>query len=170
MLVVQGLDYQSFLCNFHIISIYNWCSIKFLKELGSLFDKFCLVEWTLSIGLLRGRTLLVGPFCYLLMRKTLIISFGTNSVYRLCGALFWRSLVLAMLAKGAFARQLRSSFFIHLSERNANFLWLVGMCAMIWDIWKERIDRVFRGRERAIAKFGPLLDFMCLFGLRFQRP
>lgn len=40
-------------------------------------------------------------------------------------------------------------FLLHLPFNDkGGFLLLVGVCTIVWDIWGERNDRVFRGREK----------------------
>ena len=36
---------------------------------------------------------------------------------------------------------------------------------MIWDMWRERNNIVFRCMKRDLVRFGPWGDFMSLFGL-----
>ena len=58
-----------------------------------------------------------------------------------------RSLVLASLVRETFEARVRSEeFLLHPPFReNGCFLWLAGVCAIMWDIWGKRNERVFRG-------------------------
>lgn len=63
----------------------------------------------------------------------------------LCGALSCGSLVLALQAYCI--RGTIEKFLLHPPFREkGRFLWLAEMCVVIWDVWEERNDLVFRGR------------------------
>lgn len=51
-------------------------------------------------------------------------------------------------------------FLLHLPFRDEEvFLLLAGACVVIWDIWDERNDQVFRGRKREYSEIWPLVRF-----------
>ena len=51
-------------------------------------------------------------------------------------------------------------FLLHLPFREkCRFLWLAGVYAVLWDIWGERSDKVFRGRERDPCEVWSLARF-----------
>lgn len=62
-------------------------------------------------------------------------------------------------------------FLLHLPfcERG-RFLWMAEVCAIMWNHWGKRNNRVFRGSERepSDVMFGLLLSSVNLFGLRLQ--
>ncbi|TYK23974.1 DNA repair protein RAD51-like protein 4 isoform X1 [Cucumis melo var. makuwa] len=50
-------------------------------------------------------------------------------------------------------------FLLHLPFRDEEvFLLLAGACVVIWDIWDERNDQVFRGRKREYSEIWPLSE------------
>ena len=62
----------------------------------------------------------------------------------LWGALSFKSSILALLGCGVSERRLRSSSSIGPLEIRV-FLWLAGVCLVLWDICGERNDSVFWG-------------------------
>ncbi|KAA0032085.1 ACT11D09.5 [Cucumis melo var. makuwa] len=90
----------------HKESIFMWSEGQgFIRKPSSSFGKSCLVRLTLLIGLLGGELRLLGLFvaCFVKRRRqTLIIFFGIANMHGTCGTFSCRSLVLAMLAIGAF--------------------------------------------------------------------
>lgn len=47
------------------------------------------------------------------------------------------------------------------------FLWLAGVCVILWVLWGEQSSRIFRGVDKDLVSFGPLSGFMFLCGFRF---
>lgn len=97
------------------------------------------------------RALLVGPFCCIMCQKTeedldhlLWDCQYTRDVW---SYFFFQEFDVSFAAKGTSVLRLRSSFSIYLLERDP-FLWFAGVCTMIWDLWGERNDRLFRGRNK----------------------
>ena len=51
-------------------------------------------------------------------------------------------------------------FLLYLLFReNGHFLRLVGTCALLWDLWGERNNRVFRGLEKDLSDVWSLARF-----------
>jgi len=96
-----------------------WCGGKrFLRKLGSLSNKSCLVKLILLIGLL-GELRLSGLFvacCIRRSRKILILLVGIASLQGPCGAPSCRSSVLALLVCRVSERRSRSSSSIRFSK------------------------------------------------------
>lgn len=54
-------------------------------------------------------------------------------------------------------------FLLHSPFREKGwFLWFAGVCAMLWDIWRERNNRVFCGRDRDPYEVQSLVRFHVL--------
>lgn len=140
--------------------------LRFWRKLGFLFGWSCLARLTLLIGLLGGLHLSgLLVVCCVEWRRKILITFSEIAILQgLYGAPFFMSSVLALPAQGVLEWQLRSSFLHSLFGDEGGFL-----CTIICDIWSERNDTVFRGRERGIVRFVLCLDFKCLFGLWLQR-
>ena len=67
--------------------------------------------------------------------------------------------VLALLVYVESEQRSRSFSSISLSEIKGVSLWLAEVCAVVWDIWGERNDRVFWGMERYLHEIWSLIRF-----------
>ena len=131
--------------------------LRFLRKLGSLFGKSYLVGLTLLIGLLESKTFLIRPFRCFLCRE---VEEDLDNLFWNCQHVhaMWNSFLQDFdfnFVGQRSARAMIEEFLHHPPFREKwCILWLVGVCAMIWDVWGERNDRVFSSRERrTIVRF-----------------
>ena len=83
-------------------------------------------------GFMWKKSLLMGSFCCIICRKAVK---DPNHILQSCqcGIASFRCLISSLLIGQMFGRRSGSSFSIHLLERD-QFLWLVELYAILWDI------------------------------------
>ena len=110
--------------------------LRFIRKLGFLSGKSCLVALTPWIGLLGRGYCLLGLFaaCFVgKQRKILIIYFGTAMMRGQYGVLSFKSLVLVLLALGV---PMIEEFLLHPPFKDkGDFLWLAEVCYYLGHLW-----------------------------------
>ena len=116
-----------------------------------------LLGWVNTVDrLVRRRTSLVGPFCCLLCWKEeedLDNLFWDSQFAWVVWSSFFQEFGISFAGTRS-VRAMIEEFLLHSPFRDkGSFLWLAGVCAVMWDIWGKRNDRVLRGRRGCIVRF-----------------
>lgn len=92
------------------------------------------------------------------------------SLRALCEIVYFMSLIFVSLPEGCSYndRGVLPSFQRETIEcLEVVFWWFVGMCTLLWDLWGETNNRVFKSVDRGPSEIWSLVFFVCPYLLSF---